>query len=142
MLLTDARRRGAGGAGRRARSRSPSRTGARWDKALIAEGSALVEQTLATTTALGPYQLQAAIAAVHDEAASLADTDWTEILALYELLAQVSPGPMVSLGKAVAVAMVHGPEAASPRPMSSPGRSPGTIGSTRSAGTCSRWRAI
>jgi RNA polymerase sigma factor (sigma-70 family) len=84
---------------------------ARWDKALIGEGSALIEQTLATTTALGPYQLQAAIAAVHDEAASLADTDWTEILALYELLAQVSPGPMVSLGKAVAVAMVHGPAA-------------------------------
>jgi RNA polymerase sigma factor (sigma-70 family) len=83
----------------------------RWDRALIGEGAALIAQTLATTTALGPYQLQAAIAAVHDEAASLADTDWTEILALYELLAQVSPGPMVSLGKAVAVAMVHGPAA-------------------------------
>ncbi|HEX9041065.1 MAG TPA: DUF6596 domain-containing protein [Trebonia sp.] len=83
----------------------------RWDRALIGEGSALIAQTLATTGALGPYQLQAAIAAVHDEAASLADTDWTEILALYELLAQVSPGPMVSLGKAVAVAMVHGPAA-------------------------------
>jgi RNA polymerase sigma factor (sigma-70 family) len=83
----------------------------RWDRTLIGEGSALIEQTLATTTALGPYQLQAAIAAVHDEAASLTDTDWTEILALYELLAQVSPGPMVSLGKAVAVAMVHGPAA-------------------------------
>jgi len=82
-----------------------------WDRALIREGSALIAQTLATTTALGPYQLQAAIAAVHDEAASLADTDWTEILALYELLAQVSPGPMVSLGKAVAVAMVRGPAA-------------------------------
>ena len=84
---------------------------ARWDRALIGEGSALVEQTLATTKALGPYQLQAAIAAVHDEAASLADTDWAEILGLYELLAQVSPGPMVSLGRAVAVAMVHGPAA-------------------------------
>jgi RNA polymerase sigma factor (sigma-70 family) len=83
----------------------------RWDQALIGEGAALITQTLATTTALGPYQLQAAIAAVHDEAASLDDTDWTEILALYELLAQVSPGPMVSLGKAVAVAMVHGPAA-------------------------------
>jgi RNA polymerase sigma factor (sigma-70 family) len=84
---------------------------ARWDPALIAEGAALTAQTLASTRALGPYQLQAAIAAVHDEAASLADTDWTEILALYELLNQVSPGPMVSLGRAVAVAMVHGPEA-------------------------------
>jgi RNA polymerase sigma factor (sigma-70 family) len=110
LLLTDARR-----------SARVTRDGAlvplvnqdrgRWDGQLISEGSALITQTLAATTALGPYQLQAAIAAVHDEAASLADTDWTEILALYDLLAQVSPGPMVSLGKAVAVAMVHGPAA-------------------------------
>jgi RNA polymerase sigma factor (sigma-70 family) len=84
---------------------------ARWDRSLIAEGAALIERTLATTSALGPYQLQAAIAAVHGEAASVADTDWAEILALYELLAKVSPGPLVSLGKAVAVAMVHGPAA-------------------------------
>jgi RNA polymerase sigma factor (sigma-70 family) len=84
---------------------------ARWDQPLIAEGAALIERTLATTSALGPYQLQAAIAAVHGEAASVADTDWAEILALYELLAQVSPGPLVSLGRAVAVAMVHGPAA-------------------------------
>jgi RNA polymerase sigma factor (sigma-70 family) len=83
----------------------------RWDRRLIAEGTALVEQTLATSRALGPYQLQAAIAAVHDEAASVDDTDWAEILALYELLARVSPGPMVALGKAVATAMVHGPDA-------------------------------
>jgi RNA polymerase sigma factor (sigma-70 family) len=84
---------------------------ARWDQPLIAEGAALIERTLATTSALGPYQLQAAIAAVHGEAASVADTDWAEILALYELLAQVSPGPLASLGRAVAVAMVHGPAA-------------------------------
>ncbi len=84
---------------------------ARWDKALIGEGSVLVERTLATTTALGPYQLEAAIAAVHDDASCLADTDWTEILALYELLTRVSPGPMASLGMAVATAMVHGPAA-------------------------------
>jgi len=83
----------------------------RWDRRLIAEGATLAEQTLATSRALGPYQLQAAIAAVHDEAASVADTDWAEILALYDLLAKVSPGPMVALGRAVAVAMVHGPEA-------------------------------
>jgi RNA polymerase sigma factor (sigma-70 family) len=83
----------------------------RWDLALAAEGAGLVASTLATTSALGPYQLQAAIAAVHVEAASVADTDWAEILALYELLARVSPGPLVSLGKAVAVAMVHGPAA-------------------------------
>jgi len=84
---------------------------ARWDSSLIADGTALIARTLATASALGPYQLQAAIAAVHDEAASVADTDWTEILALYELLVRVSPGPLVSLGKAVAVAMVHGPAA-------------------------------
>jgi RNA polymerase sigma factor (sigma-70 family) len=84
---------------------------ARWDRPLIAEGAALTERTLATTSALGPYQLQAAIAAVHGEAASVADTDWAEILALYGLLARVSPGPLVSLGQAVAVAMVHGPAA-------------------------------
>jgi predicted RNA polymerase sigma factor len=83
----------------------------RWDRSLTAEGAALIARTLATTSALGPYQLQAAIAAVHGEAASVTDTDWTEILALYELLGQVSPGPIVSLGKAVAIAMVHGPAA-------------------------------
>ena len=83
----------------------------RWDRPLIAEGAAVIAGTLATTSALGPYQIQAAIAAVHDEAASVADTDWAEILALYDILAQVSPGPMVSLGRAVAVAMVHGPAA-------------------------------
>jgi RNA polymerase sigma factor (sigma-70 family) len=110
MLLTDARR-AARVAPDGALIPLAEQDRARWDRALIGEGSALIEQTLATTTALGPYQLQAAIAAVHDEAASLTDTDWTEILALYELLAQVSPGPMVSLGKAVAVAMVHGPAA-------------------------------
>jgi RNA polymerase sigma factor (sigma-70 family) len=84
---------------------------ARWDRSLTAEGAALIARTLATTSALGPYQLQAAIAAVHGEAASVTDTDWAEILALYELLGQVSPGPLVSLGKAVAIAMVHGPAA-------------------------------
>ena len=110
MLLTDARR-AARVAPDGALIPLAEQDRARWDRALIGEGSALVEQTLATTKALGPYQLQAAIAAVHDEAASLADTDWAEILGLYELLAQVSPGPMVSLGRAVAVAMVHGPAA-------------------------------
>ncbi len=110
MLLTDARR-AARVAPDGALIPLAEQDRARWDKALIGEGSVLVEQTLATTTALGPYQLQAAIAAVHDDASCLADTDWTEILALYELLTRVSPGPMASLGKAVAVAMVHGPAA-------------------------------
>jgi predicted RNA polymerase sigma factor len=58
---------------------------------------------------VGLYQLQAAIAAVHDEAARAEDTDWPQILALYELLKRVSPGPMVTLNHAIAAAMVHGP---------------------------------
>jgi RNA polymerase sigma factor (sigma-70 family) len=82
-----------------------------WDAAAIAEGVALVEATLATTAALGPYQLQAAIAAVHDEAATWAATDWTQVLALYDLLDAVAPNPVASLNRAVAVAEVHGPAA-------------------------------
>jgi len=110
MLLTDARR-DARVAPDGALVPLVEQDRARWDRSLMAEGAGLIERTLATTSALGPYQLQAAIAAVHGEAASVTDTDWAEILALYELLAQVSPGPLVSLGKAVAVAMVHGPAA-------------------------------
>ena len=110
MLLTDARR-AARATPDGALVPLTEQDRRRWDRRLIAEGTALLEQTLATSRALGPYQLQAAIAAVHDEADSVADTDWAEILALYELLAKVSPGPMVALGRAVAIAMVHGPEA-------------------------------
>ena len=60
---------------------------------------------------LGPYQLQAAIAAVHAEAARAEDTDWRQILALYELLERIAPNPMVTLNRAVAIAMVRGPRA-------------------------------
>jgi predicted RNA polymerase sigma factor len=60
---------------------------------------------------VGPYQMQAAIAAVHDEAPSAAETDWPQILALYGVLERVSPGPVVTLNRAVAVAMVNGPRA-------------------------------
>ena len=81
-----------------------------WDRAAIEEGVALITRTLATAP-LGPYQLQAAIAAVHDEAASDEDTDWPQILALYELLARIAPNPMVTLNHAVAVAKVRGPRA-------------------------------
>ena len=110
MLLTDARRAArVTPDGALIPLKDQDRT--RWDQVLIAEGAGLIGRTLASTSALGPYQLQAAIAAVHSEAASVADTDWTEILALYELLARVSPGPLVSLGRAVAVAMVRGPAA-------------------------------
>jgi len=82
-----------------------------WDGSLITEGSTLIAATLRSSRALGPYQIQAAIAAVHDEAPSVAGTDWTEVLTLWDLLLTVSPGPMTALGRAVAVAMVHGPEA-------------------------------
>jgi len=109
MLLTDARR--------------PARTrpdGAlvplaeqdrrQWDAWAIAEGVTLITETLASAP-IGPYQLQAAIAAVHDEAARAEDTDWRQILGLYELLHIIAPGPMVTLNRIVAVAMVHGPQA-------------------------------
>ena len=81
-----------------------------WDRAQIEEGLALVGRTLGTGP-IGPYQVQAAIAAVHDEAPNAEETDWPQILALYDVLEQVSPGPVVTLNKAVAVAMVHGPRA-------------------------------
>src|SRR5438445_8054230 len=81
-----------------------------WDRAKIAEGVALVEESLASRPG-GPYQLQAAIAAIHDEAPSARETDWRQILALYEVLDRVAPGPVVTLNRAVAVAMVHGPRA-------------------------------
>jgi len=81
-----------------------------WNQAQICEGVTLLTRTLGTTP-VGPYQLQAAIAAVHDEAPSANETDWPQILALYEVLEQLSPGPVVTLNRAVAVAMVNGPRA-------------------------------
>jgi RNA polymerase sigma factor (sigma-70 family) len=82
----------------------------RWDTAAIAEGVALITRTLARAP-IGPYQLQAAIAAVHDGAPCAADTDWAQILGLYDLLHVIAPGPMVTLNRIVALAMVHGPRA-------------------------------
>ncbi len=81
-----------------------------WNAEEISEGIALVSRTLGKGP-VGPYQLQAAIAAVHDEAADAADTDWPQILALYGVLEKISPGPVVTLNRAVALAMVHGPRA-------------------------------
>jgi len=81
-----------------------------WDRTAIAEGTALAEEALAQGPA-GDYQLQAAIAALHDEAGRAEDTDWPQILALYELLVHRTPDPAAALGRAVAVAMVHGPRA-------------------------------
>jgi RNA polymerase sigma factor (sigma-70 family) len=78
-----------------------------WDRVQIEEGVALLSETL-PKGAVGPYQLQAAIAAVHDEARNAVETDWAQILALYELLKRMSDNPMVALNHAIAVAMVHG----------------------------------
>jgi RNA polymerase sigma factor (sigma-70 family) len=109
MLLSEARR--------------PARTGphgelvpladqdrTRWDRELIAEGIGLLTTAL-PSGAVGEYQLQAAIAAVHDDAPTAAETDWPQILALYGLLERMTDNPIVSLNRAVAVAMVEGPAA-------------------------------
>jgi len=78
-----------------------------WDRAEISEGIELLTAALSKAS-VGLYQLQAAIAAVHDEAEKVEDTDWPQILALYELLKRVAPSPMVTLNHAIAAAMVHG----------------------------------
>ena len=109
MLLTDARR--------------PARTGpggelipleeqdrSRWNREQIAEGLTLVRQALAEGD-VGPYQLQATIAALHDEAPSAAATDWPQIVELYEGLMRLADNPVVALNHAVAVAMARGPRA-------------------------------
>lgn len=109
MLLTDARRAArTGPAGELIPLDQQDRT--IWDKGAITEGVALITATLSRGS-VGPYQLQAAIAAVHDEAASAEDTDWAEILGLYGLLQRMSDNPMVTLNHAIATAMVHGPAA-------------------------------
>ena len=109
MLLTDARRAARTGAdGELIPLAKQERS--LWDRALIDEGVALISATLSRGS-IGAYQLQAAIAAVHDEALRAEDTDWPQILALYGLLERMSDNPMVTLNRAVAVAMVHGPRA-------------------------------
>lgn len=82
----------------------------RWDRAAITEGVRLVEATLRPGR-VGPYQVQAAIAALHDEAPHVDETDWPQILALYGVLDRIAPGPIVTLNRAVALAMVDGPRA-------------------------------
>jgi RNA polymerase sigma factor (sigma-70 family) len=108
MLLTDARRP--------ARTRPDGalvplaeQDRSKWDGRAVAEGTALITKALVTAP-IGPYQLQAAIAAVHDEAARFEDTDWPQILGLYNLLQSIAPGPMVTLNRIVALAMVHDPQ--------------------------------
>ena len=109
MLLTDARRVARTGPDGALIPMAEQDRG-RWNRESIREGVALITKALARAR-IGPYQLQAAIAAIHDEAPRAEDTDWREILALYNLLERVSPNPMVTLNHAVARAMVHGPQA-------------------------------
>jgi predicted RNA polymerase sigma factor len=107
MLLTDARRPARSGPdGELIPLAEQDRT--LWDRMCISEGIALVTETLSRGS-IGAYQLQAAIAAVHDEAARAEDTDWPQILALYALLKRMSDNPMVTLNHAIAAAMVNGP---------------------------------
>ncbi|MBV9922833.1 MAG: RNA polymerase sigma factor, partial [Pseudonocardia sp.] len=107
MLLTDARRPARlDGDGRLVPLAEQDRR--RWDTAAIAEGTALLTAALVAHP-IGRYQAQAAIAAVHAEATRAEDTDWPQILALYEVLAVLAPGPVVTLNQIVALAMVDGP---------------------------------
>lgn len=109
MLLTDARREARTDADGSLVPLAEQRRDL-WNTAQIEEGVGLLTRTLGTGP-VGGYQLQAAIAAVHDEAPSTEATDWPQILELYEVLERVSPGPVVTLNRAVAVAMVNGPRA-------------------------------
>jgi len=109
MLLTDARRAArTGPEGELIPLTQQDRT--LWDQKEICEGIALLTAALSMGS-IGAYQLQAAIAAVHDEATRAEDTDWPQILALYELLKQMSDNPVVMLNHAIATAMVRGPAA-------------------------------
>ena len=85
-----------------------------WDHELVAEGTALLHSTIGAGRGPGEYQVQAAIAAVHDRAATASDTDWPQVLALYGLLEEVAPNPFVTLARAVALAEAEGPDAAAP----------------------------
>ena len=109
MLLTDARR-----AARTTADGSivplDEQDRSLWNSSQIEEGVAILTSTLGKAP-VGPYQMQAAIAAVHDEAPSARETDWPQILALYEVLERVAPGPVLTLNRAVALAMVNGPRA-------------------------------
>jgi RNA polymerase sigma factor (sigma-70 family) len=109
MLLTDARRRARTGPdGELIPLAEQDRSV--WNRDAIAEGVALISETL-TRGSVGAYQLQAAIAAIHDEAARAEDTDWPQIMALYGLLKRMTNNPMVTLNHAIAAAMVNGPQA-------------------------------
>jgi RNA polymerase sigma-70 factor, ECF subfamily len=110
MLLTEARRAARVSAGGELVTLAEQDRGA-WDRELIAEGHALVRARLATGRAPGRYQLLAAVNAVHTDARDSRDTDWSQVLALYDQLVRLDPSPIVRLNRAVAVAELDGPEA-------------------------------
>ena len=109
MLLTDARRLARTGPGGELIPLD-QQDRSRWDQASITEGSSIIAWAIARGH-IGEYQLQALVAAAHDQASTAADTDWPQILGLYGLLARMTGNPMVLLNRAVAAAMVHGPGA-------------------------------
>jgi predicted RNA polymerase sigma factor len=109
MLLLDARRPARTGPDGDLIS-LPNQDRTRWDQALIAEGTSLLDRAVARG-AVGEYQLQAAIAAIHDRAARADETDWPQILTLYGLLEQMTGNPIVTLNRAVAAGMANGPSA-------------------------------
>ena len=110
MLLTQSRRAARTGPDG-SFVRLPDQDRGRWDRTLVTEGQALVRECLRRNRP-GPYQLQAAIAAVHSDAATAADTDWHQVLALYDHLQAISPTPVVALNRAVALGEVRGPDVA------------------------------
>jgi RNA polymerase sigma-70 factor (ECF subfamily) len=109
LLLTEARREARVRGGELVRLDDQDRGG--WDRSLIAEGHGLVRECLAINRP-GRYQILAAINAVHTDAPTAEATDWTQIAALYDQLAQVDPSPIVALNRAVAIAELDGPEVA------------------------------
>jgi RNA polymerase sigma-70 factor (ECF subfamily) len=111
MLLTEARRAARVSAGGELVALGEQDRGA-WDPALIAEGHRLVRERLAAGVAPGRYQILAAINAVHTSARDMRDTDWSQILALYDQLVRIDPSPVVALNRAVAVAELDGPQVA------------------------------
>ena len=142
MLLTDARRWARTGPdGELIPLAEQDR--ALWDRQAISEGVELITETLSKGS-IGAYQLQAAIAALHDEAARAEDTDWPQILALYGLLKRMSDNPMVTLNHAIAAAMVNGPQVGLEllEGLDADERIAATTGSTPCAPICWRWPAI
>ncbi len=111
MLLTEARRSARVSATGELVTLDEQDRGA-WDATLIAEGHRLVRERLASGTAPGRYQILAAISAVHTSARQMRDTDWSQVVALYDLLVRLDPSPIVALNRAVAVAELDGPEVA------------------------------